>query len=180
MWPDSVKYTEWPDEYAWGPIHCLHYLGSVYFQGVFARFPERMQPVVVVFVFLLYKPPPSCKWISNHYICLQICGVVALVSPQPHCHNQPKRQDGGGSRRLWQQIVFLFGQKALPRQRALCCPLFKNGFHWAIVEVIPVLCPMRAPPPLSLQTPAKIVTCKRKDLSVVAAWTLLSDCTAEW
>lgn len=28
----------------------------------------------------------------------------------------------------WQQIVFLLGQKALPRQRALCCPPVRTAF----------------------------------------------------
>lgn len=73
--------------------------------------------------------------------CQWSCGTWHWRSTLPtlsHCRNQPKRQDGGAVA----ADSISPGPKGAAQTESSLLPPSKNGFHFAIVEVIPELCPM--------------------------------------
>lgn len=85
------------------------------------------------------------------------------VPTLPRCRHQPRRQDGGA---VAADRVSPWPKGAAQTESSLLPPS-KNAFHFVIVEVIPELWP---PTPTPLPPSAKIVTCNRKDLSAMVAW----------
>ena len=84
---------------------------------------------------------------------------MALARHSAHparCHNQPKRQDGGAvaadSISPW--------PKGTAQTQSSLLPPSKNSFHFAIVEVIPELCPMS---PVRLNTASETDRCLFED-----------------
>lgn len=80
---------------------------------------------------------------ANHNNCQWSCGTWhwrATLPTRPHCRNQPKRQDGGGGAVAADSISPW--PKGAAQTESSLLPPSKNGFHFAIVEVIPELCPM--------------------------------------
>ncbi len=78
---------------------------------------------------------------ANRNNCQWSCGTWhwrGTLPTLPHCRNQPKRQDGGATAA---DSISPWPKGAAQTESSLLPPS-KNGFHFAIVEVIPELCPV--------------------------------------
>lgn len=96
---------------------------SDFFKTIGVSIPIFASLVVIIYSLKLYSP---CTGLSNHYNDVQSCWIWHWCPPSPtfiiNLEARWRQFEEAGVGGLWQQIVFPFGQKALPRQRALCCP----------------------------------------------------------
>lgn len=94
----------------------------------------------------------TCKWrrptatIVNGAVGRGTWHWRGALPTLPCCRNQPKRQDGVGFGGGWGGAVAADsispGPKGAAKTESSLLPPCKNGFHFAIVEVIPEPCPM--------------------------------------